>query len=63
MEYYILMANNEIIGVFRTLLECLSLKPKRELVEPIQIQSVRVTENGEFKIQHIGISKDIYFKD
>ena len=62
MEYYVLMANNEIIGVFSSLLECLSWKPNRELAEPIQVQRVRLSDSGEFKIQFIGINKDIYLK-
>ncbi len=60
MEYYILIENNKIIGVFESLLSCLSWVPNRKIKEPIEVQHVVITNTGESTITKIQLLKEIY---
>ncbi len=63
MEYFILTENKKIIGVFDSLLSCLSWNPNRNLQEPIEVQHVTITAKGETTITKIELLKEMFLSN
>lgn len=60
MEYYVLTQNDEIIGVFITLQDCLIWKPPYVLEGILIAHRVRLLDSGLFKIQAIILANTIF---
>jgi hypothetical protein len=59
MEYYVLVGDYKILGIFTTLLECLSWKTNISYKEMI-IHRIRKNEKNIFTIQEIATSPYIF---
>ena len=59
MEYYVLVGDYKILGIFTTLLECLSWKTNISYKEMI-IHRIRKNEKNIFTIQEIDTSPYIF---